>query len=139
LYVEVDPDGKTTNIRVVRSLGHGLDEKAIEAVRKWKFRPGFKDGKAVTAAATIDVNFRLLDNPLAAGNSTALNQMVVCSFSIDELPPYPHRSTTSWPNPTIGDSVRNLRWPGLAHCRHALTLGAVLPRPPGKAQSAERT
>ena len=39
------------NPKVVRSLGLGLDEKAIEAVRKWKFKPGYKDGKPVTVAA----------------------------------------------------------------------------------------
>ena len=60
LYVEVDPSGKARNLRVVKSLGLGLDEKAIEAVNKWKFRPGYKDGKPVTVAATIEVNFRLL-------------------------------------------------------------------------------
>lgn len=60
LYVEVDPSGKAVNPKVIRSLGLGLDEKAIEAVRKWKFRPGYKDGKPVTVAATIEVNFRLL-------------------------------------------------------------------------------
>jgi len=60
LYVEVDPTGRPQNLRVVRSLGLGLDEKAIEAVNKWKFRPGYKDGKPVTVAATIEVNFRLL-------------------------------------------------------------------------------
>jgi periplasmic protein TonB len=60
LYVEVGPDGKAHNPRIVRSLGLGLDEKAMEAVNKWKFRPGYKDGKAVTVAATIEVNFRLL-------------------------------------------------------------------------------
>jgi len=60
LYVEVSPDGRAVNPHVVRSLGLGLDEKAMEAVRKWKFRPGYKDGKAVTVAATIEVNFRLL-------------------------------------------------------------------------------
>jgi len=60
LYVEVDPSGKATNIKVQRSLGLGLDEKAIEAVRQWKFKPGYKDGKPVTVAATIEVNFRLL-------------------------------------------------------------------------------
>jgi protein TonB len=38
----------------------GLDEKAIDAVRQWKFRPGMKDGKAVTVQASIEVNFRLL-------------------------------------------------------------------------------
>src|SRR6185369_10221813 len=60
LYIEVDPSGKATNMKVVRSLGLGLDEKAMEAVKQWKFKPGYKDGKAVTVAATIEVNFRLL-------------------------------------------------------------------------------
>jgi TonB family protein len=60
LYIEVDPSGKAMNIRVARSLGLGLDEKAIEAVKRWKFKPGYKDGRPVTVAATIEVNFRLL-------------------------------------------------------------------------------
>jgi periplasmic protein TonB len=60
LYVEVDPSGHATNIRVVRSLGLGLDEKAIEAVKKWKFKPGMRNGQPVTVVATIEVNFRLL-------------------------------------------------------------------------------
>ncbi len=60
LYVEVDANGKPKNMKVMRSLGLGLDEKAIEAVGKWKFRPGYKDGKPVTVAATVEVNFRLL-------------------------------------------------------------------------------
>ena len=60
LYIEVDASGRATNIRVQRSLGLGLDEKAIEAVKQWKFKPGYKDGRPVTVAATIEVNFRLL-------------------------------------------------------------------------------
>jgi TonB family protein len=60
LYVEVDPSGKAVNIKVLHSLGLGLDEKAIEAVKQWKFKPGMKDGKPVTVAASIEVNFRLL-------------------------------------------------------------------------------
>ena len=60
LYIEVDPGGRAINIRVQRSLGLGLDEKAIEAVKQWKFKPGYKDGKPVTVAATVEVNFRLL-------------------------------------------------------------------------------
>jgi protein TonB len=60
LYVEVDTSGRPRNLRVIRSLGLGLDEKAMEAVEKWKFRPGYKDGKPVVVAATIEVNFRLL-------------------------------------------------------------------------------
>ena len=60
LAVEVWEDGIAHNIRVVRSLGLGLDEKAVEAVRKWRFLPGKKDGKPVRVAAQIQVSFRLL-------------------------------------------------------------------------------
>jgi TonB family protein len=60
VYVEVDPSGRAVNPRILHSLGLGLDEKAIQAIRNWRFRPGYKDGKPVTVAATIEVNFRLL-------------------------------------------------------------------------------
>jgi TonB family protein len=60
LYVEIGPDGLAHNVRVVRSLGLGLDEKAIDAVQQWKFKPGMQEGSPVTVAATIEVNFRLL-------------------------------------------------------------------------------
>ena len=60
LYIEIGTNGRPRNLRVVRSLGHGLDEKAIEAVSQWKFQPTYKDGKPVPVAATIEVNFRLL-------------------------------------------------------------------------------
>ena len=60
LSVEVWEDGVAHNIKVVRSLGLGLDEKAVEAVKQWKFSPGKKDGKPVRVAAQIQVSFRLL-------------------------------------------------------------------------------
>ena len=60
LYVEVDEHGNPRNLKVIRPLGLGLDQKAIEAVEKWRFKPGLKDGKPVAVAATIEVNFRLL-------------------------------------------------------------------------------
>jgi TonB family protein len=60
LYVEVEPDGKAHRIVVRRSLGLGLDEKAIEAVRLWRFKPAMRDGKAVTVGALVTVHFRLL-------------------------------------------------------------------------------
>lgn len=60
LSVIVDATGIPRNVKVLRSLGLGLDEKAIEAVEKWKFRPGYKDGKPVAVSASIEVNFRLL-------------------------------------------------------------------------------
>jgi TonB family protein len=60
LYVTIEPDGTADNFRVVKSLGLGLDEKAIEAVQQWQFKPGMKNGVAVPVAATIEVNFKLL-------------------------------------------------------------------------------
>ena len=60
LYVVVDEHGNPRDLKVIRPLGLGLDQKAIEAVEKWKFSPGKKDGKAVAVQATIEVNFRLL-------------------------------------------------------------------------------
>jgi TonB family protein len=60
LFIVVDAEGKPRDLRVIRPLGLGLDQKAIEAVEKWKFKPGMKDGKPVAVQATIEVNFRLL-------------------------------------------------------------------------------
>ena len=60
LYTEIGPDGKAHNSRVVQGVGFGLDERAIEAINKWRFKPGAKDGAAVTVAANIEVNFKLL-------------------------------------------------------------------------------
>lgn len=60
LALVVDEKGLPRDIKIVRPLGLGLDQKAIEAVQKWRFRPGMKDGKAVPVYATIEVNFRLL-------------------------------------------------------------------------------
>lgn len=60
LSVIVDAEGHAKDIRVLKSLGMGLDEKAVEAVQKWKFKAGMKGGQAVSVRAQIEVNFRLL-------------------------------------------------------------------------------
>ncbi|MFB3779367.1 MAG: energy transducer TonB [Bryobacteraceae bacterium] len=60
LSIVVDERGLPVNFKVIRALGLGLDEKAIEAVQKWRFRPAYKDGKPVAVMATVEVNFRLL-------------------------------------------------------------------------------
>jgi len=59
LWVVIGPDGRAQQIRVSRALGMGLDEKAIEAVRKWRFQPAEKDGHPVAVQVNVEVNFRL--------------------------------------------------------------------------------
>jgi periplasmic protein TonB len=58
--MDVDQDGHPRNIRVVRSLGKGLDQQAIKAVTQWVFEPGRKDGQPVTTPTTVEVNFSLM-------------------------------------------------------------------------------
>jgi len=60
LQIVVDEHGNPKEMRVTRALGLGLDQKAMEAVAKWRFKPGTKDGKPVPVIATVQVNFRLL-------------------------------------------------------------------------------
>jgi TonB family protein len=59
LSVVIDADGQPQDIRVIRNLDPGLDQKAIEAVRQWTFEPATKDGQPVAVKATIEVNFKL--------------------------------------------------------------------------------
>ena len=59
LYLVVGPDGKPRDIRVLRTLGLGLDEKSIEAVRTWRFEPAMKDGKPVAVQISVEVEFHL--------------------------------------------------------------------------------
>jgi len=55
----VDANGNPENIQVVRHLGMGLDQKAIEAVRQYKFRPAMYQGHPVPVRLVVDVDFRL--------------------------------------------------------------------------------
>jgi TonB family protein len=59
ISIVVDTRGYPQNPRVVRSLGMGLDEKALEAVSRYRFKPALKNGKPVPAIITVEVNFRL--------------------------------------------------------------------------------
>jgi TonB family protein len=47
-------------VEVLKPLGLGLQEKAVEAVRKWRFKPALKDGKPVDSSAVIEVTFRIV-------------------------------------------------------------------------------
>lgn len=59
LVLVVGKDGKPSDIRVRQSLGMGLDEKALEAVGRWRFRPATLNGQAVATQIAVEVNFRL--------------------------------------------------------------------------------
>src|SRR6185312_1774195 len=55
----VGVDGRVHNAHVVRSLGMGLDEKALEVVKLWKFDPGKKDGRPVPVEMGLEISFNL--------------------------------------------------------------------------------
>jgi protein TonB len=60
LSIRVDVTGTVRDVRVQQGLGLGLDEKAIDAVSHWRFRPGLMDGQPVVTEATVQVTFQLL-------------------------------------------------------------------------------
>ncbi len=59
LWIIVDAQGNVTDLRVVKPLGLGLDEKAVETVRTWKFKPAMRNNVAVPVRVGVEVSFRL--------------------------------------------------------------------------------
>jgi periplasmic protein TonB len=59
LWLIVDDQGHPRDIRVVRGLGMGLDAKAIDAVKQWRFQPAMKDGRPVNVQISVEVGFKL--------------------------------------------------------------------------------
>lgn len=59
LWTIVGTDGRVRDIRVARRLGRGLDEKAIEAVKQWKFERAMYEGKPVAVQINVEITFRL--------------------------------------------------------------------------------
>ena len=55
----VDQNGIPTNVRIVRGIGHGLDEKALEAVSKYKFKPAMEHGQPVPVEINVVINFQI--------------------------------------------------------------------------------
>ena len=60
LSIIVDAEGHVRDPKVINALGLGLDERAMAAVKQWRFKPGMKEGKAVPVYAQVQVTFRLL-------------------------------------------------------------------------------
>jgi TonB family protein len=63
LSIVIGADGNVQDSSIVKSLSPDLDQKAREAVSRWKFQPGEKDGKPVAVRAQIQINFRLSEKP----------------------------------------------------------------------------
>jgi protein TonB len=59
LWIVVDSQGNVREVRVAKPLGMGLDEKAVEAVRSWRFKPGYRNGAPVAVHVAVEVIFRL--------------------------------------------------------------------------------
>lgn len=59
LWLVVSPEGHAEDVRIVKPIGLGLDEKAVEAVRQWRFDPAHKDGAPVAVQINVEVTFRL--------------------------------------------------------------------------------
>ena len=55
----VDQNGIPTNVRVVRGIGNGLDEKAVEAVSKYRFKPSMEHGQPVPVEINVEVKFQI--------------------------------------------------------------------------------
>ncbi len=59
LWLIIDAEGHPRDIRVVHGLGYGLDAKALESVKQWRFEPASKDGQPVNVQVSVEVGFRL--------------------------------------------------------------------------------
>ena len=55
----VDEKGSPTHVRVLRGIGNGLDEKAVEAVKQYKFKPAMEEGKPVLVQVNLEIQFRI--------------------------------------------------------------------------------
>ena len=59
VYLEIDTEGKPDNVQVIQGLGLGLDENAVEAVRRWQFKPALLSGEPTRTAQAAEIPFRL--------------------------------------------------------------------------------
>ena len=91
INLHVDENGNPTHVRVVRGGGNGLDEKAVQAVKQYKFKPAMENGKPVTVEINIEVNFQTFDdhpsaptdvaNPPHDSHPISFDQMVAKKYS----------------------------------------------------------
>lgn len=88
LSVVIDAQGLPRDIHVRHSLDPGLDTKAIQAIMKWRFRPGMRLGRAVATQANAEVNFRLL-GPCHSNSQVKARQTSDLNTRSAKMPPAP--------------------------------------------------
>ncbi len=75
VYLQVDPQGNPIKVRVLKGVGHGLDEKAVEAVKQYKFKPALDNGTPVLVELNVQVNFQIFKkdpgDPASGGTGNA--------------------------------------------------------------------
>lgn len=89
LTLIIDEAGVPRDIVVLSPIGFGLDERALECVSRWRFRPAMKDAKPVKIQAQIQVNFRLLGrsfDPKAEERRTQFNAIITRTTKSLEKP-----------------------------------------------------
>jgi TonB family protein len=91
LKLVVGTDGKTHDITVARSLQFGLDEKAVEAVTRWRFEPAMKSGEPVAVQLIVQVSFHLH----AHGGATSLFNQAPTVSGIIVSPASAHVATSA--------------------------------------------
>jgi TonB family protein len=87
LRMVVGTDGRVHDLRVYRALGHGLDEKAIEAVEQWQFDPATMEGKPVAVEINVEVAFHLYSGPplVVSPNTARMTVGTRQQFSVSAL------------------------------------------------------
>ena len=97
LFAVVDANGRGRDLKILKPLGLGLDEAALECVRQWTFQPGLKDGKAVAVQVTVEVNFRMLGKNKQAWHLDSIR------FAPPALAERPHLTAIKFPKAHEGE------------------------------------
>ncbi len=75
LAAMIGSDGTPMDIKVVRGLGLGLDEKAAESLQKWRFKPATRGGQPINVKASIEIRFRLPQSTSRVAGGTILTSI----------------------------------------------------------------
>lgn len=119
LALIVDAQGNPQHIHVVRTLGMGLDEKAIEAVSAWRFKPAMKDGTTpVPVMITVEVDFHLYNGTRPNHSAAAIKSLPGSNSALGKVKP---PVLFNYVDPEYSDYGRKNRISG--DCIIGLTVG----------------